>query len=236
MPQNSGTTERLERLLQLVVLLQSGRRRSVSDLSIDLKVSRRTIFRDIALLRDVGLPIVHQADNGGVWLMKSRFQLPRINPEKVSLLLMAVLSSSLRSLPEVERLTDAFAAEVLDGLSADQRVLVQRVLRATQVEPPQPVEASTQQCVVALVKSIETQKKARLWVVSPPDEEAWSTLSSPLWLQLRDKQWKVFAHSSLHQQVCGFHIRNLERVQVLDDDFDPQTIRRPRDFETVPTY
>ncbi|ADG68882.1 Helix-turn-helix type 11 domain protein [Planctopirus limnophila DSM 3776] len=235
MTQNSGTKERLQRLIKLVVLLQTGRRRCVADLSVDLEVSRRTIFRDIALLRDAGLPIVHQTENGGIWLMKSRFKLPRIRPEDTAMLLMAVLSSNLQSLPAVKQLTDAFVAEVLEGLSTNHKEFMLRVMQAIQFEPPAK-DVSIHGCLASLVKSIETRKKARLWVCSQNQSGSWSTLSAPLWLELSTQNWKVFAHSSLHQKVCGFHIENLERVQLLDEDFDPQTIRRPRDQEAIPIY
>lgn len=52
-----SSTQRLERLLRLVNLLQSGRQFNTRELSEILGVSRRTIFRDINLLQDCGVQI-----------------------------------------------------------------------------------------------------------------------------------------------------------------------------------
>ena len=50
-------TNRLERGLRIVLMLQSGKSYGAIHLANEFSVSRRTIFRDIAILRELGLPI-----------------------------------------------------------------------------------------------------------------------------------------------------------------------------------
>src|SRR3954465_6812242 len=48
---------RLRRLLRLVALLQAGRGYNANALALECEVSRRTIFRDLEVLRQAGVPV-----------------------------------------------------------------------------------------------------------------------------------------------------------------------------------
>ena len=53
--QESG--RRVRRMLQMILLLQESRSRSSAELADQFEVSKRTIFRDMQLLRDTGFPV-----------------------------------------------------------------------------------------------------------------------------------------------------------------------------------
>ena len=50
---------RIQRLLRLLALLQAGRGYNVESLAEACGVSRRTIFRDLDVLRESGLPLIY---------------------------------------------------------------------------------------------------------------------------------------------------------------------------------
>ena len=54
--------KRLERGLRILILLQSGARYDALRLAQEMKVTRRTIFRDIAMLKELGLTIEYDVD------------------------------------------------------------------------------------------------------------------------------------------------------------------------------
>jgi len=56
---------RAERILQLTDMLRGRETTTVSDLAVELGISRRTLLRDLASLRDRGMPIVGEAGPGG---------------------------------------------------------------------------------------------------------------------------------------------------------------------------
>jgi proteasome accessory factor B len=60
---------RMRRLLQLLGHLRTGRGLNARALADLCRVSRRTIFRDLDLLRDAGVPLRYDAD-------EERFRIP----------------------------------------------------------------------------------------------------------------------------------------------------------------
>src|SRR5438128_2141858 len=53
---------RLSRLLQMIGLLQAGKGHNVNSLSLECGVSRRTVFRDLDVLRQAGVPLEHNEE------------------------------------------------------------------------------------------------------------------------------------------------------------------------------
>jgi predicted DNA-binding transcriptional regulator YafY len=56
-------SERIERLLKLIQIMQSGRSYDVDTLADEAGVSRRTVFRDLNLLTQAGIPFVYDRAN-----------------------------------------------------------------------------------------------------------------------------------------------------------------------------
>src|SRR5437764_4215321 len=66
----------LVRLLQLVMILQSGRFPNAQRLADACAVSRRTIYRDLAILEAAGIPAVYRPDRQGYQLAVESFLQP----------------------------------------------------------------------------------------------------------------------------------------------------------------
>lgn len=60
---------RLLRLLSLILTLQGPRRWSVEELAERYGVTRRTVYRDLAALQDVGVPVV--LEDGGYRILET---------------------------------------------------------------------------------------------------------------------------------------------------------------------
>jgi len=56
--------QRLSRIIHLLTLLQSGVRVTPGDLATRLNVSKRTVYRDLEVLRDAGVDITYQRGHG----------------------------------------------------------------------------------------------------------------------------------------------------------------------------
>jgi predicted DNA-binding transcriptional regulator YafY len=50
---------RVHRLLKLILLLQTGRPYLANDLAREVRVSRRTLFRDLDMLKLAGIPLLY---------------------------------------------------------------------------------------------------------------------------------------------------------------------------------
>jgi proteasome accessory factor B len=67
---------RVHRLLQLVHVINARRGVSVRDLVAEFACSERTVYRDLELLNDIGIPCVHDDASGGYVLRRGFFMPP----------------------------------------------------------------------------------------------------------------------------------------------------------------
>jgi predicted DNA-binding transcriptional regulator YafY len=125
---------RAERILQLTDMLRGRETTTVKDLATELGVSRRTLLRDLACLRDRGMPIDGQAGpGGGVRLDGDRGQaaVHLSITEVVALWLGARLSRCASDLPWSEDANSGMS-KLLGGLPTKKaralRALCRRVI------------------------------------------------------------------------------------------------------------
>lgn len=107
---------RVKRLLQIMFLLQETEARSSGHLAKLFKVSRRTIFRDIQLLREAGIPITPGTNGTGYCLRAMSLRGVQLRP--MELIAMACADPRI---PDFAFLRDArqIALAKLAGSSAE---------------------------------------------------------------------------------------------------------------------
>lgn len=82
-------TGRIQRLMRLLVMLQAPAKYTAASLMENLGISRRTLFRDLDVLRDAGIPIYHDREDG--YKINQSFYLKPVNltvPETLGLMLL----------------------------------------------------------------------------------------------------------------------------------------------------
>jgi predicted DNA-binding transcriptional regulator YafY len=95
-----ATASRLERLEELKGLLKARDHSTAESLALDLGISRRTLHRDLAILRDGGLPIEAERGRGGGMRLHPNWALGRISfsvAEAIDLLLSIAIAEQLNS-------------------------------------------------------------------------------------------------------------------------------------------
>src|SRR4051812_11855024 len=65
---------RADRLISILLLLQSNRRMTARELSERLEVSERTILRDMDALSSSSIPVVAERGRGGGWSLLADYQ------------------------------------------------------------------------------------------------------------------------------------------------------------------
>jgi predicted DNA-binding transcriptional regulator YafY len=108
---------RIDRLTAIILLLQGGRR-TASEIARRFEVSKRTVFRDIEALCEIGVPIVTEAGaHGGYELMPDYSLTPLQLTSREALLLRLALSS-------VSQLADTPFKQERESLLAKMQVLI----------------------------------------------------------------------------------------------------------------
>src|SRR5258707_4615008 len=100
---------RADRLLSMLLLLQTHRRMTAQDLAARLEVSERTIYRDLSALGSAGVPVyAERGPGGGCMLMDGyRTNLTGMTEAEVRTLLLAGAPALVNDLGLAESLAAA---------------------------------------------------------------------------------------------------------------------------------
>lgn len=214
---------KVRRLLQLLERLQSGRVHNARELADFCNVSRRTMFRDLKILQDSGVPILFDAQKQGYWLPTSTFLPPTelTLDETLSLLTVSQESTSAsRGVPFREAVRDA-ALKLLSNLPAGLRQHVGELASRVSIRlEPQPDSKPQRQHYEHILKSLEHGHKIRLRYGSLDEGTEIQTLLSPYRLFFQRRTWYAIGRSSLHRAVRTFHLGRIVASELTTDHYD----------------
>lgn len=123
--QESG--RRVRRMLQMILLLQESRPRSPIELSEHFGVSRRTVFRDIQLLRDSGFPVAHDLKADGYQLKLRLVQQAELQPMELIALAGGNPGSGVARIPFLRAARELALAKLTAGSGALTQAQLQLV-------------------------------------------------------------------------------------------------------------
>ena len=211
----------LVRLLQLVMILQCRRFPNAQRLAELCAVSRRTIYRDLALLEAAGITVVYHPDRQGYELVGQGFlpPPPLDEQEAWALLVLSRLSPAdepfgvlsqartgldkvIQSLPDELRRRLLLGGELIAGdpipwnLPADRRVVYQ-----------------------AIWSALRQRRQMRLWYREDAPDSLLTTKVSLYRLVHLAGCWSVVGRSTLHREIRLFRIPWIQRVDVTDEPY-----------------
>ncbi len=215
---------RADRLLQLLLMLQTYERATAGQLANRLGVSTRTVQRDLETLSLAGVPIYPNRGHGGGWslLPGYRTSLTGMTPAEASTVfigstahVLADLGFDLAGNRAQSKLMAALPAQVRhDADYARQRVFVDHpAWRAENVETPAWLDICRQ--------AVWEQHQINIRYAGREG----TTLLDPLGLVAKGRAWYLVARRN-DGEMRSYRISRINDVEVTDQEFD-----RPRDFD-----
>jgi len=221
------TLTRITRLLELIGLLQSGRGHNAHSLAVECAVSRRTIFRDIDVLRLAGVPLEFDEAEQHYRIPGMNFLPPtNFTPEEaLSLLVLCQNLGDSKGVPFHAPARTA-AIKLESALPERLREYLRDVSSAVHLRlEPTSGSASAAPIYQQLIDCIARRRSVRIEYDSFSDAEVLRTKLSPYRLLFSRRSWYVFGRSSVHRQTRTFNVARIRRLEVLEDRF-----RFPRGF------
>ena len=228
------------RALKILNCLQTGPQFNARELASRFKVSRRTIYRDLNLMREAGVPVFFD-ESYDAYRLGSRsayIEPPKFDDEDLTALVMTTQLSLLQSIPECSnRVRDAIS-KLLILYPPSTRLGATRILNACVAQMP-TIHPATIDIFRVLLRSIETQRQLRVLVSRPLEEDSENgqdeeAVESRLWTKLApyrvlvgEDRWRVVGRSSADRCNRTFDFEQLLRIEVTHD---PYTI--PRGFRS----
>lgn len=217
---------RIHRLLRLITLLQSGRARSVRDLMSELDVSRRTLFRDLNVLQEAGVPYYHDPDIG--YRIKESFFLPPVSlsiPETLGLLVLAKAARAFRSGPLLGSAVSAIN-KLLTSVPPAIRTACAQIMANISVDAgPQSLVSGEGKYYALLQRCIDERRACRVRYESPAERTALEFELEPYALHFSAMAWYVLGRTDVHDGVRVLKLVRIQSLAPLDRFF-----RRPTKF------
>ncbi len=218
-----ASVDKIRRFLKLIERLQSGRVYNSKDLAEFCGVSRRTIFRDLKLLQDSGLPVLYDEQRQGYWMAAASF-VPPTDLTLAETLALIVIARSLGrqedGLPFFQAARDA-GLKLFSNLPktfqheiGDLGDLIDiRLPRHNHLDDVQPHHE-------LLMQSLAERRKVRLRYGSLFEQKELRTLLSPYRLFFARRSWYAIGRSSVHRAVRTFHLGRIVEAELTDDRYE----------------
>jgi predicted DNA-binding transcriptional regulator YafY len=208
---------RADRLFQLIQMLRARRGATGRQLADELRVSTRTVYRDIADLQGSGIPIRGEAGVG--YRLERGFELPPLTftHEELEGLVLGARIVSAWGDPEL-------AAAVGSAITRIEAVLPealrQVVLDTPLFVPDFPGRRNMAGEMATLRRAIGEHRVLDLTYVRADGDRSERTVR-PLGLYFWGKKWTLAAWCELRSDYRSFRPDRMERVELLQRSFDP---------------
>ncbi|MEM9913664.1 MAG: WYL domain-containing protein [Planctomycetota bacterium] len=219
---------RVHRLIRLITLLQSQQAPSADELTLDLGISRRTLFRDLKLLEAAGVPYYHERGKG--YRIQQSFFLPPIQltvAETMGLMILAKSAEADLTRP----LAPAALSAIYKFIAMSPEAIREAcgdLLENITISPVQPVDGRDESRVYAdLQRGIDEQLACDIVYQSPVDDEPLVCRLMPYAMHLANNAWYVLGKTSVHgNEVRVFKLVRFEQVTLTATKFNrPQTFK-----------
>ncbi|MCC6125624.1 MAG: WYL domain-containing protein [Pirellulales bacterium] len=213
---------RIHRLLNLIGLLQAGKGFNVDGLAQECGVSKRTIFRDLELLRASNLPLLFDEERQQYRMGSSVF-LPATNFTPDEALALIVLCHELGDRSGLPFLHSARSAAMklestLPGRLRDRLREIAPALHI-QREPANPLEGK-RPVYEQLVEALGKRRCVRIRYRSLHDGGEIRTKLSPYRMFFSRRSWYVVGRSSLHRETRTFNLGRVAEIETLDHSYE----------------
>jgi predicted DNA-binding transcriptional regulator YafY len=234
---------RADRLLSILMLLQTRGRMTAHDLATRLEVSERTIYRDLEALSFAGIPVYTERGPGGGIELLDGYQtrltgLTELEVQALTLLMKAASPSFLADLGLREALDDAFL-KLQAAFSSTARANAERIQQRIHLDNSGWPFAADEHTQVAVPGSpcLRTVQQAvwqerRLFLIYRDDYEGWRELHvEPYGLVAKRGAWYLVAATSIDRPLCRvFRAVDIHAAELLSEGFE-----RPAEFDLA-TY
>ncbi len=217
---------RADRLFQIILLLGRGRVMTAHRMAEELKVSERTIYRDIADLMASGAPIDGEAGVG--YRLRPGYQVPPLMFDTDELEALTLGANMVRAWAD-EGLSRA-AERVLAKIDA---VLPQHLRsnlgKETLLAPDCLVPSSTVRGMTDLRRAIDNRLMAHLQY-RREDGECSKRVIWPLGLIFWGTKWTLGAWCELRTEFRTFRLDRIQELSILPTQFPDLPGRRFKDY------
>jgi len=217
---------RADRLISILMLLQTNGRMTADDLAERLEVSPRTIYRDLDALSGAGVPVyAERGPNGGCMLMESyRTNLTGLNEKEVQALFMFTVPGLLADLG-ADKASEAAMLKLMASLPAPFQQDAAFVQKRLHLDPGAWFQSEEEVPYLSLVQTAVWQNQRLRLNYRRGDGQWVKRLIDPYGLVAKASVWYVVGG------IRGEKIQVYRVSRIMDAELTGSNFERPADFD-----
>ena len=218
-------SDRLNRLLQLVTLLQTRTGWDAKSLAAELEVSTRTLFRDLNTLEQSGIPC--RAEDGGDYKIQQGFFLPPIAlnaSEVLGLMQLTRFIGHHRQRPFHAHALSAIY-KLITTVPEPLRATCGQMLSNISIEPDPKLDTDGEATYFTQLQQAVDLGRACKVVYAAVNGEGETTMQIEPYIHA-NRAWYVLGKTDLHQEVRMFKLVRIKSLELLTRSF-----RKPNNYK-----
>jgi predicted DNA-binding transcriptional regulator YafY len=210
---------RIDRLFGILLQLQSKKRVHSKDLATVFEVSERTIFRDIAALSEMGVPITTEWGEG--YAVTEGFFLPPLifTPDEASSLFLGARMLSRQAAGKLAEASHQALAKLEAVLPTAAKAQVEELSDTIRFMLPERRFDLDDRRLVTLRQAIKHKQVIDITYHSYSRDEVTQRQVEPYELIYGGNSWYVRGHCRLRQDTREFRLDRIEELHLLDEVF-----------------
>jgi predicted DNA-binding transcriptional regulator YafY len=211
----------LARLLQLLMILQSERFPNARRLADACAVSRRTIYRDLAILEAAGITVLYHPERQGYqldrdyWLQPTRLE----DNEALSLLIMSRIGCAQIPVGLLRHARSGLV-KVVQGLPGELRSRITHSSELIADDTPLLDVCPVRQAIhETILSALSQRRRLALWYRAHGLSPVVTTKLSLFRLAWIRGQWCLVGHSSADREIIVLQVAYIERLELTDESY-----------------
>jgi predicted DNA-binding transcriptional regulator YafY len=218
---------RVDRLFGILLMLSrtQGRVRKrvrAEDVAQRFEVSQRTVYRDMAALGELGIPIVG-TPNDGYHVLEGFFLPPLVfTPDEATALVLSAKLMTAEASPALKQEAQRALEKLGAALPELTRDRVHARTEVLQFYQPGRVFDTHSEAVVDIQTAIWSKKLMRIQYYSLSQDELTTRTIEPLALTYSNGNWYVTGYCRLRKAQRSFRLSRVQGYDVLEKTFKPR--------------
>ncbi len=223
---------RIDRLVAIVLLLQSRKIVRAKDIAEYFKISIRTVYRDMNALSEAGIPIAAEAGEG--YSLVEGYHLPPVmfTADEASALFVGGKFVEKLTDSSIVRNAESALMKIQSVLPIETRDYLESLQEVTEVllQPQQARDGFRDDSMTSIQEAVVKRQVLSMEYFSHHRDSFSKREVEPLGLLFYSRHWHLISFCRLREDFRDFRIDRIRTLQVREDRFVPRKGYSLKDF------
>lgn len=210
---------RIDRLFHILLILQRKKLVRAADLADEFGVSKRTIYRDLTALGEMGVPLIPMPGEG--YSLVEGFYMPPLSftSEEAQALFLGVRMLASQSSGKLAKTAEVALEKIAHILPHESKVNVQQLVEIIHFYLLPKKFDLDQPYLLQLQQAIKQHRTVHIHYHSQAHNERTERVIEPHYLTYSEGVWYVDGYCRLRKDSRSFRLERIEHLKMLTETF-----------------